>query len=255
MKLAQIKQAVKYVGYVLDKNSPVILTGLAVAAGVTAVVMASRTTIKATRIIDAMNAEKADDQPKMTAWEIVKEVGPSYIPVGLTMVTSATCMIASTAILSKRNAALVSMCALAANELKEHEDKVRELFGAKKAQEVRAGIEQDRINKEPDNGKIICTGGDDTLCKDHLSGQYFRSSVEKIHAAINTANEDMLNTGYVSLNDVYYLMGIEQSQIGDEQGWHVENGLIHVNYDSVLSKNNEPVLVIRFVNLPRYRFN
>lgn len=257
MKLTQIKQAIYHVGFLIDKHSPVILTGIAVATGVTAVVLATKTTIKATRIVDAENAKRTDEgQEKLTTIEVVKEVGVDYIPVGLTAVASATCMIASTAILSKRNAALLSMCALATTQLKEYEDKIESMFGKKKAQEARVAIEEDKIKSNPDTYKnVLVTGKGDTLCRDCLSGQMFRSSVEKIHGAIQAANDELLNGGYISLNDVYYFMGLEQTQIGDEQGWHIENGLIMEDYDSALSKDNEPILLVRFRNLPRYRFD
>lgn len=255
MKFTQIKTLAKQAVYLLDKHSPVILTGIAVATGITAVVLATKTTIKATRIVDAENAKRIEDEnPKMTRMEILEKVGPDYIPTALTLVASVSCMVSSTAILSKRNAALAGMCALATTQLKEHQDKVEELFGKKKAQEARVAVEEDKMSNEP-NKPIVLTGGGDVLCRDCLSGQMFRSSVEKIHYAINAANEDLLNCGYISLNDVYYLMGLEQTQIGEEQGWHIESGLINVDYDSGLSPSHEPVLLVRFVNLPRYRYD
>lgn len=255
MKFTQLKEVAKHAVYLLDKHSPVILTGVAVATGITAVVLATNTTIKATRIVDMENAKREDEEkPRMTKWEIIGTVGPKYIPAGLTLLTSASCMIASTAILSKRNAALVSMCALATTQLKEHQDKVEELFGKKKAQDVRVAVEEDK--KEEDAKKtIIVTGGGDVLCKDAYSGQMFRSSVAKIQGAIAGANAEIVDTGYISLNDVYWLLGIEQTQVGDECGWHIESGRIQVDFDTCLSLNNEPVLVLRFVNLPRYRYD
>lgn len=256
MKFTQLKTLATKAVYFLDKHSPIILTGIAVATGITAVVLASKTTIKATRIIDAINNEKLEnEEPKMTAWEVVKEVAPDYIPAALTLTVSVSCMIASTAILSKRNATLISMCALATTQLKEHQDKVEELFGKKKAQDVRVAVEEDKMKKNPQQ-PIILTGGGDVLCRDCLSGQPFRSSVEKIHYAINAANEELLNCGYISLNDVYYLIGggLQQSQLGDEQGWRIENGFIYVDFDSALSPENEPVLLLRFKSLPIYHY-
>lgn len=255
MKLTQLKSLAKHAVYLLDKHSPIILTGLAVASGITAVVLASKATIKATRVIDAQNAKRIEEsQPKMNALDVVKTVGIDYIPAGLTLVASASCMIASTAILSKRNAALMSMCALATTQLKEHEEKIEELFGKKKAQQARVALEEDRMKKEPSQN-IILTGKGDTLCRDCYSGNPFRSSVEAIQRAINAANEDLLNVGYISLNDVYYLLGIPEGQCGDECGWHIENGLINIQFDSALTPDNEPVLLLRFSNLPRYRYD
>ena len=256
MKLTQIKEFAMKAAYLLDKHSPVILTGVAVATGITAVILTTKATIKATRVVDAINRQKEEDEePKMTKWEVVKEVAPNYIPAALTLTVSVTCMVTSTAILTKRNAALMGMCALATTQLKEHQDKVEELFGKKKAQEVRVAVEEDKMKRE-DTRPIIVTGGGDVLCRDCLSGQMFRSSVEKIHYAINAANEELLNCGYISLNDVYYLIGggLEQSMLGEEQGWRLENGFIYVDFDSALSPANEPVLLLRFKSLPMYHY-
>ena len=65
----------------------------------------------------------------------------------------------------------------------------------------------------------------------------------------------MLLEGYVSVNEFYDEIGLNNTSEGDKLGWKVEKGLIELNFSTQLSDNGTPCLVIDFKEPPRYGFD
>ena len=59
---------------------------------------------------------------------------------------------------------------------------------------------------------------------------------------------------YVSLNDFYYEVGLDNIKIGDELGWNIDNGYINLSFSSQLAGDGTPCLVIDYSIAPRYNF-
>lgn len=239
----------------VGKNSPQILTGMAIAGGISAVILTGDATIKAAKIVSAENARrKTETQPEMTRGEMVETCWKLYIPAAFTLASSIVCSIGSCSIATKRNAALAGAYALASEKLKQYQEKTEEIAGKKKASDIRSAVHQEELRSlDNESQPILVTGGGDLLCIDGFTGQRFRSSVDKVKMAIAKANEELYNGGYVSGNDLAYLLGLRDSTLGQEFGWHIEDGIIDVHFDSELGPNDEPALVIEYRTLPRYR--
>lgn len=252
MKTIAVKNVAINIGKFISKNSPTILTIATVTGiGVTAF-FCTNATIKAVRIVDELEEEKEEPLTKL---EIVQACWKCYIPAMASAGGSIVCAISSNAVNARRNAALASAYVLATDALKTYKDKTEEILGASKSQQIQSEINQDVFKNNPhDNATLIRTGYGETLCLDSISGQYFRSSIEKVRWAINEANKELLNGGYVTINDLYYLLGLKESVLGSELGWHIEDGLIIVNFDSELNPDKEPCLVLNYPSLPRYRY-
>ena len=60
---------------------------------------------------------------------------------------------------------------------------------------------------------------------------------------------------YVSLNDFYYEVGLDNIKIGDELGWNIDNGYIDLSFSSQLASDRTPSLVIDYSIAPRYNFS
>ena len=67
-----------------------------------------------------------------------------------------------------------------------------------------------------------------------------------INKAINELNRRINLNFYVSLNDFYDEIGLEENDLGRALGWNSDKGLIEVSFSSQLSPKNEPCLVISF---------
>lgn len=246
MNTQPIKIAIKEIGHKIAAKSPSILTGLSIASGVTAVVLSAQGTIKAVKIIEEKNLESKT--------EIIKECWKCYIPAATATVTSVACAIGSNSVNAKRNAALAGAYALSADALKTYKEKTKELIGEKKMSDVRDKIAECQ-DFNTDGKTVIMTGKGDVLIKEMSSGQYFRGTMEAVQSAINQANRDLVTDGSISLNDMYYYLGLAQTSIGSKLYWKIDDGFIDVSFGCALSENSEPCLTVEFNTLPVYKYD
>lgn len=246
MNLNAVKIEIKEVSRKILAKSPSILTGLSIASSVTAIILSAQATIKAEKVIQEKGLE--------TKTDIVKNCWKFYIPTAVSTVTSITCAIGSNSVNAKRNAALAGAYALSADALKTYKEKTKELLGEKKASDIRDKIAQSQ-DFNANEKSVIMTGKGDILIKEMSSGQYFRSTMEAVQAAINQANRDLVTDGCVNLNDVYYYLGLAQTSIGSKLYWKIDDGFIDVSFGCALSEKNEPCLTVEFNTLPVYKYD
>lgn len=250
MALANLFKNTK--GFV-SKHSPEILTGIGVTGMVTSTVLAVKATPKALTLLEDAKEAKGD---KLTPVETVKAAWKPYIPAVVTGVASAACIIGASAVSTKRNAALATAYAISEKTLLTYRDKVVETLGEKKEKEVREKIAQDNINKNPVvTSQIITTSKGNTLCKDSLSGRYFKSDINEIKKAVNELNRDMTYQNYVSLDEFYYKLGLDSTDISSRMGWNLDNGLIDLDFSACVTDDGEPCLVIEYMVPPKYDFD
>ena len=237
----------------LSKNSPTILTGLAVAGLVTSVVMAVRATPTAYSVLAEKEREKND---KLCNKEVIQYAWKIYIPTALMGAATIGCIIGANQIGMRRNAALASVYSLTETTLKEYQAKVVETIGATKEKKIQDEIDKDKIKKNPPRtDDIIFTGKGETLCYDSLSGRYFKSDIEKIRKAENELNKELLANNFVSLNEVYEALGLPEIGIGDELGWTLwidnNDNLVAFQFSSQLTEDGVPCLVLNYAVEPR----
>lgn len=254
MKKLNLTKFVKETQMLMSKHSPEILTGIGIAGMITTVVLAVKATPKAMELIDS---EKRDDTP-LTTTEVVKVAWKPYIPAAISGTVSIACLIGANSVNAKRNAALATAYKLSEAALSEYKDKVVEVIGEKKEKVVREKIAEDRLEKNPvNNSQIFMTDKGNTLFLEPISGQYFRSDIEIVKKTINELNESMLNDpfGYLSVNDLYDALGLEQTSTGDDLGWCVSKGIIKYDIHAKIAKNGEPCIVLDYTNAPVYDYN
>lgn len=259
MKQNGIYKVVKNLGGVLNKNSPTILTGLAVGGVVTTVIFAVKTTPKAIDILEEAKDQKFpldesedDTQETISKKEIIQLTWKLYIPTIFMGAATIACIIGSNSINRRRNAALASVYGLTEAAFREYKDKVVETIGKNKELKVRDEINHDKINQNPvSKSEVIFTGKGDVLCYDSYSGRYFKSDIEKIRQSINDLNQERLSSMWISLNDLYYALGLAETKLGDRLGWDLDKEL-QVSFSSQVAENGEPCLVLNYTAEPRF---
>lgn len=226
----------------LVKNSPTVMAGLASAGVISTTVLGVKATPKALLLIEE---ETKNKHRKLSKKEIIKLTWKSYIPTIVMGTITIGCIVCSNSINLKRNTALASMYTLAETSLKNYQDKVVEVVGEKKAVKIRDEVYEEEIKKNPViNENIVITGKGDMLCFERTSGRYFKSDIEHIRKVRNNMNETLLSDGFVSLNELYYQLGLPETSIGEYWGWDINRGQIEIIYSSQLSENGVPCLVI-----------
>ena len=211
----------------IRENGPSILTGLGVVGLVSTVGLA----IKATHDFDKDENKTKEDKFKSG----VKH----YWPVVVMGAGSIACIIGSNKMNMKRNLALAGALKLSESKFTEVKDR---WFGEKKEQ-----------NDEKCRNSTIIFGDGDIDCYDQLTGRYFKSSISKLHQAIDNVNELLYCGDSVELEDFYSFLDMDTPEICEDYVWQQRFGPVKLDLSSKLTEENKPVLVVDFDNRPTKR--
>lgn len=234
----------------IKEKSPEILVGVGLAGMLTSTVLAVKATPKAVDILREEEERHEELGEDFTTVDKIKKTWKLYLPAAVGYCSSAACIIAATSTQARRHAILAGAYKLSESAFIEYKNKVVETVGEEKEKEIR-----DSINARTNEQVIACLGKGEYLCCDHLSGRYFRSSIDKIEKAVNNMNYKLLNDNIISLNEFYYELGIKPIDIGYEQGWDISKGMIEVSFGTSLSEDDEPCIVMYFDNVPQVGFD
>lgn len=260
----------------INQNADIIMTVSALIGLVSTVALAIRETPRAIDIIDdahysldhlegalkehgisyAEYEEAKRDIRRNTTFALAK----NYAPALISGITTGACIIGSTAVNRSRNAALSGLLNATNVAFSEYREHVQNSIGEKKETEIYDEIREEHIVQNPPvQNQIFNTGKGETLCYieilpgDPTSGLYFYSSPEAVHAAINDANAEGISSGYVSMKDLLYFLGLKIPGKGtDLYGWQItsRNDLIDIRESSHVHPSGKPVLDIGFYNHP-----
>ena len=238
-----VHQAFKDFGRLIDKNSTYIFTGVAITGVFTTVILAVEATPKALSIIESHKCETNTDK--------VKAVWKCYIPTAVSCLITVGSIVAVNSIHQRRNAALAGLYSLAQTTLKEYKDKVIEIIGENKERKIRDEVDADRVLQNPPSN-VILTGSGDVLCYDSLTGRYFASDIEKIRRIVNELNKELLTAMFIPLNDLFYELGLDPTELGNDLGFDIDKGLFEIKFSTQLTKEGKPCLVMNYEVHPKY---
>ena len=254
MNKSGLKRTIKSAERVLTKYSPGILTGIGIAGMIGATFMAVKATPKALYLIEAKKEESEVEE--LTTVETIKTCWTCYIPATLTTVLSAVCLIGASTVSAKRNAALATAYSISEAALREYQEKVVEVVGEKKEKAVRDAVAKDQIERDPvtKSEVVIIDSNSNTLCYEPLSGRYFKSTIDKIKKAEIKLDRQMIQEMYVSLNDFYWEIGLDGTDLGDKMGWNLSKGYMDLSFSSQLADDGTPCAVIVYGIPPVYDY-
>ena len=249
-----LKRTIKSAGRVLTKYSPGILTGIGITGMIGATFMAVKATPKALYLIEAKKEEAEVEE--LTSVETIKTCWKCYIPAALTTVVSAACLIGASTVSAKRNAALATAYSISEAALREYQEKVVEVIGEKKEKVVRDAVAKDQIERDPvtKSEVVIIDSNSNTLCYEPLSGRYFKSTIDKIKKAEIKLDRQMIQEMYVSLNDFYWEIGLDGTDLGDQMGWNLSKGYMDLSFSSQLADDGTPCAVVVYGIPPVYDY-
>ena len=254
MNKSGLKRTIQSVERVLTKYSPGILTGIGITGMIGATFMAVKATPKALYLIETKKEEAEVEE--LTSVETIKTCWKCYIPATLTTVVSAACLIGASTVSAKRNAALATAYSISEAALREYQEKVVEVIGEKKEKAVRDAVAKDQIERDPvtKSEVVIIDSNSNTLCYEPLSGRYFKSTIDKIKKAEIKLDRQMIQEMYVSLNDFYWEIGLDGTDLGDKMGWNLSKGYMDLSFSSQLADDGTPCAVIVYGIPPVYDY-
>ena len=246
-----IKNTVNSCKLAVSKHSPEILVFTGIAGVVTSSVMACKATRKLDPVLEAHkeNAEavhkkykaKPDEHAEKqeltkvyvkTGVEFVKLYGPS-VTLGALSITG---ILASNNILRKRNLALAAAYTAIDTSFKQYRSRVVDRFGEQVDRELRIGAHQEKIEviETDENGKEKKVKKNVTVVDNPMPSDYARyfcygeARAAEPNADYNAfflkaqqelANHMLIANGFLFLNDVYDMLGIDRSIAGQTVGW------------------------------------
>ena len=225
---------------------PETLIGVGIGGFISAAVMAGKASIKANQIIEDIEYYENED---LSLSEKVKATWKCYIPTAIVVAGSTYAILMGTNILNKKNASLMASAGALAETLNLYSDKVKEVVGEEKADEIRKEVAKERVARKS-AGPLRTTSDEDVLCFDNISGSYFISSMAKLKDIEHELNKRMLNENYVMLNEYFEEIGLDSCYIGSVMGWHIDRGFLDLDFDSMVTKDGKLALVVDHNVLP-----
>ena len=237
------------------KHSPEILAGVGVVGVVGSLVMACKATTKLSDILEESKEQldkikevaadpayeekySQDDAKKDTTITYVQtamKVTKLYAPSVILCASSLGCLLASNNILKKRNAALSAAYMTVDKSFKEYRKRVADRFGEEVEKEIRYNIKAEEITKVDENGnevtetvKIMDGTDDPNSYSDYA--RFFDESCAAwqndaeynltfLKAQQQYANDLLKAKGRLFLNEVYRMLGIDETKAGQVVGW------------------------------------
>lgn len=249
---------------ILKKYSPEILTGVGIATGVAAGVLAVRATLKVEPVIEKIqedltkvndlqeNSENLDPMVVANLKGRVYGIGlleltKLYWPAVSLGAASIGCIIGAHGIMKKRNAALVVAYNAVEKSFAEYRDRVASKLGEDEEKSIRYDIrDEEVVDEETGKKNIVSTYGKSfspyAKFFDEYS-QYWDRNPEYnlifLRAQQNYANDRLNARGHLFLNEVYESLGIPHTQAGAVVGWtiskdgdnFVDFGIYDINND------------------------
>ena len=147
-----------------------------------------------------------------------------YAPAAIMLGASVFCIFSGNHISKKRIIQLTGALAASTVSLNEYKDKVAEVVGKKKAQDIEDEVIQERILKNPptEANTVIPNMGnlpDLSLWYDVDSDRYFYSNIDYIRKAEIEAQRMLEKNGSLTRNDVYGILGIKEIPLADYSTW------------------------------------
>lgn len=222
----------------ISKNA--VSTTLTILGGIGVVVttiMAVKATPKALKKIEEAEEVKGEE---LTTVEKVKTAGTVYVPTIIMGVGTITCIFGANILNKRQQAALMSAYALVDNAYKDYKRKNIELYGEDAHNSI---LESLAIEKAKDVGITADTFatrtcltmedscGDPVLFYDTWSDRYFESTIEKVIDAEYHINRNFTLRGFVTLNEFYTFLGLEETEHGDSLGWTIEDEMYWVDFN------------------------
>lgn len=251
------RNAVKVMGLKVQKHSPEILIGVGIVGVVTSTVMACKATTKAGAIIENMKDDMAKihevaNMPEVedyTEEDLKKDTTIVYAQTGIKLArlyapavavgaAAITCILASNNIMRKRNVALATAYATVNTSFKEYRGRVVDRFGKELDKELRYNIKAheieetttDKKGKEKTVKKTVTTAdptpGVFTKCFDEYCRGWKKDAdynLMFLRRQQDHANEKLNADGFLFLNDVYEMLGIDKTPTGQYVGWSLKH--------------------------------
>lgn len=195
----------------MKTNSPTILTVVGSIGVIATAIMSGRDTLKARNCIKYQ--EKHESQ-ELDVKEKIKLAAPCYIPTIIAGVSTILCICGANKLNKNMQKSLASAYVLLDRSYKEYRNAAKELYG----EDGEKNIIKNVSSKHAEDLNLDSNDTEDVFF-DFYSLQFFKSNLSKIAEAERTANHILRTRGYISLDEVYELLGEPKIKTCCLLGW------------------------------------
>ncbi len=197
----------------MSKQSPAMLTGIALVGLAYSVITAVKATPKALDLIK--DEERAKNRP-LTIMEAVKTAGPVYIPTIAAVAGTALCMSGVNVLNRRHQAMLTSGYAVVTHNFQAYRDKVVELLGEETDEDLTNAVMER-------NGNYHITHIDTPDKKVRFYEPFSKTFITRYEREIMDAeyhmNRNYTLRGFAPLNEFFDFLGIPNTDLGENLGW------------------------------------
>ena len=222
------------VGNALKKASPTVLTCIGAVGVVATAVLAVKAPPKALELVKADSRKNHDGDPHAaTKMEAVKSCWKCYIPATFTGATTIACIFGANILNKRQQASLASAYALVSRSYNDYKRKLKELYGEEAHKKIMESLAVEKAKDIPISSASFVGHSsldfedaveETRLFYDPISERYFESTIGKVLQAEYHLNRNFMFAGYISLNEFYEFLGIEETELGATVGWNSCNG-------------------------------
>lgn len=227
-------------------QSPVILTGGSVIGVCLTAYLSGKAALKADKKIRMADYNRHPggpaEFPKDRRKRHAKLVWKCYIPPAACVILTSACVIGSNRIGHKRAAAMQAAFALTERAYSEYKEKVIEELGPKKEEKLRAELAEAKVAANP---PMILSGPGNVLCCELYTGRYFTNDMESLRKAVNEVNAAAIRQDKVSMDEFYYLVGLDPTTHSADVGW-VSDKLMELEFSTILTPDGRPCLAFSY---------
>lgn len=209
----------KGVSVMKTKTSTILLTITSIIGVIGTAILASRATLK---VHEQMKENDISDKK-----EKIKLIAKEYAPAAVTGVATIASSIASECMNIKSIGSLSAGYAVLSKTYKKHEDQIKKIFGTDGQKKILEGVTKEsakerQIRKAAEEGKVL-------YYEEHLD-DFFEIEPERVIEAEYGINRLMAQQGYASLNNLFELLDLPPTDLGDEIGWSYGVGADYQGY-------------------------
>lgn len=235
------------------RHSPAILTGMGASGLVATAYLASKAGMQAQERISEFERKDNGFWIQSTPKERFELTWKLFIPAAAVGTASLVCIIGSTTIANRRQAALVGLVTVSERALTEYREQVAATLGEQQETRVRDAVAQKHIDDNPKSEREVIIASGETLFYDELTGRYFKNDMETVRKAVNDINFQCINDMYASQNEFYSKIGLPSIKGGDDIGWNTDKPLELV-YSATITEDGKAAIHLGYRELPFVHF-
>lgn len=187
----------------------------------------------------------SSQDPHMDWKERTRRVWKLYIPAGLSATTTVVCVAGVKHVDGRKTLAAQTALAVSQRAYESYREQVVEELGERKDKTFLANVKEKEVQERPPPPGTVVLGSGTVLCMEAFTGRYFDSDMEALNKAVNELNARMMKHDYATLDDFYYLIGLQTTTTSGQIGWRPDR-LLELEFSTVLAPDNRPCLAFDY---------